>query len=75
VSFLRKHLPPTLHNTAGALIAALVLSIGALAAFIPRIRTFFATLAVREIVVPGWLAITLCDPCAVSDRSLDCIPP
>jgi hypothetical protein len=57
VNFIRKHLPPALHNAAGTLIAAFVLSLGGLAALVPRIRTFLVTLAGREIVVPGWVAV------------------
>jgi hypothetical protein len=56
VSFLRRHLPPTLHNAIGGIITAGVLAVVSLAVvLVPRIRAF----AARQVALPAWLAFLL----------------
>lgn len=58
MSFLRRHLPPTLHNAIGSLIATVVLGVVSVAAlFVPRVRTFVVPFASQQISIPAWLAL------------------
>jgi hypothetical protein len=60
VSFIRKHLPPTLHNAVGTIIATLVLSVGSLAALVPRFRGFVVAVATdHHTAARLWFTIIL----------------
>src|SRR5215468_4637550 len=60
ISFVRKHLPPILHNAVGQIIAFFVLlGAGSLAVFSSRFRAFVTSVATRDFLVPGWLIVIL----------------
>ncbi len=60
MSFIRKHLPPTLHNAGGAIIAGLVLSLVGVGAVSPRVRALLSALARDlDMRVPFWLVLVL----------------
>ena len=60
MSFIREHLPPTLHNAAGTIIAAFVVSVAGPAAY----RALATALAADRQMVMHWLYFILLAFCA-----------
>lgn len=58
--FIRKHLPPILHNAAGGIITALVLSVAGIIVLSPKVRAVLAPMGRKiELNVPFWVIVVL----------------